>query len=84
MPKVKPSADQDEKEVKGSEEDRECEGDLDPRARKHFEFKLRVSLLRVRIQLRKRFIGRVFETVSCQQFLCFLESFVAFRVYRFT
>ena len=159
VPKVKPSANQDEKEVKGSEEDGECEGDQGPVSRKSRNFsgdiilfvssigtrfvlwnfsvilsfllsetyyksrfsrqadhsfktyfpgpisyrvfretaprtpahgnilnlsKLRVSLLRVRIQLRKRFIGRVFETVSCQQFLCFLESFVAFRVYRFT
>ena len=31
----------------------------------------------------KTFIGGVFETVSCEQLLCFLESFVPFRIYRF-
>ena len=33
------------------------------RARRHFEFKLRVRLLRVGIQLHGLFIGGVFETV---------------------
>ena len=52
--------------------------------RNSLNFKLRVLII-ARTDLRKkRFIERVLKEFSREPYLCFLESFVPFRVYRFT
>ena len=52
--------------------------------RNSLNFKLRVLII-ARTDLKKKcFIERVLKEFSREPYLCFLESFVPFRVYRFT
>ena len=53
--------------------------------RNSLNFKLRVLIIaRTDLRKKKRFIERVLKEFSREPYLCFLESFVPFRVYRFT